>query len=249
MNRSLEMADALPTGAATMGPAMADMRAYPRYLLELLTPALGRRILEIGVGHGNYTEWLLDRGDVLGVDIDEPCLAAARERFGSRGLHTARMDLSDPDSISACAWFAPDSVFCINVLEHIQDDTAALCGLAGIVAPGGALALIVPAHQRLYGRMDAEAGHFRRYSRGVVHNLLMQTGWRVESCRYVNALGAAGWWWHNRVRREAGLKDAAVNRQMLAGDRWLPRVARWTDPLLGRVCGLSVAAIGRRTAT
>ena len=232
-----------------MGPAMAAMRAYPRYLLELLAPALGRRILEIGVGHGNYTDWLLDRGDVLGVDIDDACLAAARERFGARGLRTGRMDLSDPDSIAACAWFAPDSVVCVNVLEHIPDDAAALRGLTGIVAPGGTLGLIVPAHQALYGRMDAEAGHFRRYSRGAVRELLARTGWRVESCRYVNALGAAGWWWHNRVRHQAGLKDAAVNRQMLAGDRWLPRMARLTDPVLGRVCGLSVAAIGRRIAS
>jgi SAM-dependent methyltransferase len=249
MDRPIEMATALPTGAATMGPAMAAMRAYPRYLYELLAPALGRRILEIGVGHGNYTEWLLERGDVLGVDIDEPCLAVARERFGPRGLQTERMDLSDPVSIAACAWFAPDSVVCVNVLEHIQDDDAALRGLAAIVTTSGTLGLIVPAHQALYGRMDAEAGHFRRYSRHEVGELLARSGWCVESCRYVNALGAAGWWWHNRVRHKAGLKDAAVNRQMLAGDRWLPRVARWTDPLLGRVCGLSVAAIGRRTAS
>jgi len=249
MDRPRDATASLPTGAATMGPAMAAMRAYPRYLYELLAPALGRRILEIGVGHGNYTEWLLERGDVLGVDIDEPCLAAAREQFGPRGLQTSHMDLSDPDSIAACGWFAPDSVVCVNVLEHIQDDAAALRGLAGIVAPDGSLGLIVPAHQRLYGRMDAEAGHFRRYSRRTVRDLFMRTGWRVESCRYVNALGAAGWWWHNRVRRQAGLRDEAVNRQMLAGDRWLPRVARLTDPLLGRCCGLSVAAIGRRTAT
>jgi SAM-dependent methyltransferase len=249
MDRSIEMAAALPTGAATMAPAMAAMHAYPRYVYQLLAPALGRRILEIGVGHGNYTEWLLERGDVLAVDIDEPCLAVARERFGPRGLRTARMDLSEPDSIAACAWFAPDSVVCVNVLEHIPDDEAALRGLAGIVAPGGTLGLIVPAHQRLYGRMDAEAGHFRRYSRSAVRNLLRYTGWTVESCRHVNALGAAGWWWHNRARRNAGLEDAAVNRQMLAGDCWLPRVARLTDPVLGRVCGLSVAAIGRWTAT
>ena len=249
MNRLVETEATLPTGAATMGPAMASMRAYPRYLFELLAPALGRRMLEIGVGHGNYTEWLLDRGEVLGVDLDEPCLAAARERFGPRGLKTAQMDLSDPESIATCAWFAPDSIVCVNVLEHIQDDAAALRGLAGIVSAGGALGLIVPAHQSLYGRMDAEAGHFRRYSRRAVRALLAGTGWRVESCRYVNALGAAGWWWHNRVRHKAGLNDAAVNRQMLASDRWLPRMARVTDPLLGSVCGLSVAAVGRRIAT
>jgi SAM-dependent methyltransferase len=227
---------------------MADMRAYPRYLYELIAPVLGRRILEIGVGHGNYTPLLLDRGDVLGVDIDDACLAAARENFGPRGLQTARMDLSDPESIRACRDFAPDSIVCTNVLEHIADDAQALRELAGIVAPGGTLGLIVPAHQRLYGRMDAEAGHFRRYSRRGLNELLTNNGWHVQTCRYINALGAAGWWWHNRVRRGAGLNDAAVNQQMRASDRWLPRIARLTDPVLGRACGLSVVAIGRRAA-
>lgn len=237
-----------PSGAGTMGPAMADMRAYPRYLYELIAPALGRTILEIGVGHGNYTSLLLERGDVLGVDIDDACLAAARERFGPQGLQTARMDLADPESIRACRDFAPDSIVCLNVLEHVADDAQALRELAGIVVPRGTLGLIVPAHQRLYGRMDAEAGHFRRYSRRGVSELLTGNGWSVEVSRYINALGAAGWWWHNRVRRAAGLNDAAVNRQMRASDRWLPRVARLTDPVLGRVCGLSVVAIGRKAA-
>lgn len=235
-----------PTGAATMSPVMAGMRHYPRYLFDHIAPVLGRRILEIGVGFGTYTPWLLERGEVLAADADEPCLKRVREQFACDRLRVIQMDLGDPQSIESCAWFQPDSAICINVLEHIAEDAAALRGLRRIVVPQGVLCLIVPAHRWLFGRMDAEAGHHRRYTRAGVRTLLTEAGWCVESCRYVNALGAAGWWVHNRLRRTAGLDDPAANRQIRSSDRWLPLVARLTDPLLGWMCGLSVVAIGRR---
>ncbi len=235
-----------PTGAATMSPVMAEMRHYPRYLFDQIAPALGHRILEIGVGFGTYTPWLLERGEVLAADTDAACLTRVCQELACDRLHAVRLDLGDAESVGRCAAFRPDSVVCINVLEHIADDAAALRGLHGIVEPRGMLALIVPAHQALFGRMDAEAGHHRRYTRAGVRDLVTAAGWHLEWCRYVNALGAAGWWVHNRLRRTAGLNDPAANRQIRRSDRWLPLVARLTDPLLGGVCGLSVVAVGRR---
>jgi SAM-dependent methyltransferase len=235
-----------PEGFATMSPAMAEMEHYPRYLFAQLEPALGRRILEIGVGYGSYTPWLLERGEVLAADISEECLAALKLRHPAERLHTARIDLNDPQSLAPCEAFAPDSIVCINVLEHIEDDAAALAGLHRITAPEARLAIVVPAHPRLYGRMDREAGHFRRYTRRSLRGVLQAAGWSIESCRYINALGAAGWWYHNRLRRTAGLSDPSVNRDMRRADRLLAAVARWTDPLLGLCFGLSVAAIARK---
>lgn len=235
-----------PAGFATMSPAMAEMERYPRYLFEQLAPALGARILEIGVGYGTYTGWLLERGEVLAADISEECLAAVRSRFPDARLQTTRIDLNDPATLADCAAFRPDAIFCVNVLEHIQDDVAALAALRGVMAPGGRAALVVPAHPRLYGRMDEEAGHFRRYTRGELRRKLTEAGWTVQACRYINAVGAVGWWYHNRVRRGAGLNDEHVNRDMRRADRWLATAARWTDPLLARTLGLSVAAIAAR---
>jgi SAM-dependent methyltransferase len=236
----------VPEGFATMSPAMAQMSHYPRYLFEQIEPVLGQRILEIGVGYGSYTGWLLERGDVLAADISPECLTAVKTRYPVERLQTARIDLNDPTTLAPCAAFAPDSIVCINVLEHIEDDTAALAALRGVAAPEGRLGIIVPAHPRLYGRMDREAGHYRRYTRGALQKTLETAGWSVPSCRYVNAIGAVGWWRHNRLRRAAGLADDRVNRDMRRADRWLASVARWTDPALGRWFGLSVAALARK---
>jgi SAM-dependent methyltransferase len=235
-----------PAGVATMSPAMAELTHYPRYLFGHIKPALGRRVLEIGVGYGSYTPLLLEWGEVLAADISEECLADVKARHPTERLHTMRIDLNDPATLAPCEVFGPDSIVCINVLEHIKDDVAALTGLHRIAAPTARIALIVPAHPRLYGRMDREAGHYRRYTRRSLRNALERAGWHVDSSKYINALGAAGWWFHNRVRRTAGLSDARVNRDMRRADRWLAAVARWTDPVLGAGFGLSVAAIARK---
>jgi 2-polyprenyl-3-methyl-5-hydroxy-6-metoxy-1,4-benzoquinol methylase len=233
-----------PVGRATMSPAMADLRSYPRYLYDQVTPCLANRVWEIGVGYGTYTTWLREAGKaVLATDIDIECLRAAREKFVSDpGVETARVDLTDRSTIEECARFRADSILCLNVLEHIEDDVTALRWAREVVQPGGSLALIVPAHQVLFGRMDAEAGHFRRYTRRSLARVLTQAGWEITRLRYLNLLGAAGWWYHNRWRTNVGLADDQLNRQMRGVDRWLPRIARVTDPLFGGIAGLSVLA-------
>jgi SAM-dependent methyltransferase len=234
-----------PAGAGTMSPAMRDMQAYCRYLFRLVQPALGRRVWEIGVGYGQYTSLLREAGkSVLATDIDEQCLRGVQARFpNDPQVVTARVDLTDEAAVRRQSWFQADSVMCLNVLEHIEDHVSALTWLRESAAPGSRLGLIVPALPRLYGRMDEEAGHFRRYTRAALRQVLDQAGWTVLRLRYVNLLGAVGWWYHNRVRSQAGLGDPAVNRQMRAADRWLPRIARLTDPLCGAMGGLSVVAI------
>jgi len=233
----------LPTGRATMSPAMEGMRHYQRYLYLLLAPRLGGRVLEIGVGHGILTRWLAERADVLATDIDDECLERANRLFAeASNVSTARLDLTDAASVAACGGFEPDTIVCVNVLEHIERDAESLKALREIVTPGGRLLIVVPAHAALYGRMDREAGHFRRYTRRSLAAALAEACWRVDQIRYVNAVGAAGWWINNRLRKSAGLEDAAVNMQMRLADRCLPAIAKLTDPVLGRAFGLSVFA-------
>lgn len=239
------MTGELPTGLETMSPAMAEMRAYPRYLFDRVFPYLGSRVWEIGVGHGQYTHWLRQSGkSVLATDIDDQCVDAVTRQFhGDYAVVTAKVDLTDSVSVHSQSDFQADSILCFNVLEHIEDDVAALRWLRESVAAQARMGLIVPAHPGLFGQMDREAGHFRRYTRRSLSQALTQAGWIVQRLRYLNICGAAGWWYHNRVRKEAGLADATVNRQMRAADQWLPLLARLTDPICGYWAGLSVLAI------
>ncbi|QDT08579.1 class I SAM-dependent methyltransferase [Stieleria marina] len=237
----------LPTGMQTMSPAMAEMRAYPRYLYDQVAGCFGDRVWEIGVGYGTYTTWLREANkSVLATDIDAECLNAVAKRFaGDDQVTTAIVDLTDESTVKVQRKYLADSILCLNVLEHIQDDVQALMWIRENVAANAVMGLIVPAHQALFGRMDAEAGHFRRYTRKSLTSVFQQAGWQVDQTRYLNLLGAAGWWYHNRLRKDAGLNDRSVNHQMRGADRWLPRIASVTDPLTGWLAGLSVLAIAR----
>jgi SAM-dependent methyltransferase len=239
--------ESVPRGALTMSPAMREMPSYCEYLFERVQPALGQRVWEIGVGFGTYTALLRKSNRaVLATDIDAACLQAVAARFDADPLVSiARIDLTDEATVRAQSTFGADSILCLNVLEHIPDDVAALRWLRAAAAPRAGLGLVVPAHPALFGRMDAEAGHFRRYTRASLKQALQAAGWSVERLRYINFGGAVGWWYHNRVRRTAGLQDATVNRQMASLDRWIARTARWTDPWLGWLGGLSVLALAR----
>lgn len=234
-----------PQGAQTMSPAMRDMSAYCEYLYRQIEPALGQSVWEVGLGHGNYTQLLLKSGKrVLATDVDPECLRLVGQQFRNVSqLTLAQVDLRDAASISQQTDFKADSIICLNVLEHIEHDIRALSLLRESVLASARLGLVVPAMPKLYGKMDREAGHFRRYSRDSLKNALQHSGWQIESLRYVNALGALGWWFHNCVRKNAGLQDAKVNQQMRAADGWLPRIASWTDPCFARLAGLSLVAI------
>jgi SAM-dependent methyltransferase len=239
--------ESLPVGAATMSPAMAHMNAYPRYLFQQVLPILGARVWEIGIGYGFYTRLLLAlEKQVLATDVDSECITQLQTSLGERSsVQYLRVDLCDRDSVSQASAFEANSVLCFNVLEHIQQDVQALQWIRESVRPNATLGLIVPAHQGLFGEMDSQAGHFRRYSCNSLRTAMVEAGWKVDRIRYINALGACGWWFHNRVRKSAGLQDSHVNQQMSAMDRWLPRFALLSDPWMGRLFGLSVVAWGR----
>jgi SAM-dependent methyltransferase len=123
---------------------------------------------------------------------------------------------------------------CLNVLEHIEDDRQALRGMASILGPGGVIVLLVPAFPALYGPIDSNLGHYRRYSRGAIATLADSTGLRIRKVHYVNAVGFFGWWVNSHILR----RGAQSERQIEIFDRYLV-------PLLSRLEGMVPPPFGQ----
>jgi ubiquinone/menaquinone biosynthesis C-methylase UbiE len=189
---------------------MEKATRYFQWLCRLVSPYVGKRVLEIGCGMGNFTRVLPDRECVVGIDIDEGVLKVHHERFRDREHVAAyRMDSTSSD-FSMLERYRPDSVVCLNVLEHIEDDRLALANMQSVLQPGGRAVLIVPAFQSLFGPIDQKLGHYRRYSKSMLRDLAEQTGFRVMRLRYMNLIGFFGWWFNARVSKRTEQSEAQI---------------------------------------
>jgi SAM-dependent methyltransferase len=178
---------------------MAAATRYFAWQSRLARRELGSRIVEVGCGIGNFTAMLADRELVVALDVESSCVEKHRQRFRDRQhISAAVMDVCAPEFRSLEA-HRPDSVLCLNVLEHIADDELALSNMTAILGPKGKVVLIVPAFRALYGPIDARLGHYRRYDRRGLAALANRVGLRVATLHYMNSIGFLGWWINAKV--------------------------------------------------
>ena len=215
---------------------------YAGWIFELIEPYLGNEVLEVGGGHGTFTEMLARRAKrVVACDLSERCVSRLRERFS--GEESVEILHGSVDSAAALGPF--DSVILINVLEHIEDDDGALREIGGrLLRPGGRVVLWVPAFSLLYSDFDRRIGHYRRYRRPGLRTQLSDAGYEELDIRYVNAVGAVAWLVLARILRRTPTNGTAVK----VFDRYFVPVLnrlerRWRPPF-----GQSVLAVAVRPA-
>jgi SAM-dependent methyltransferase len=212
---------------------------YNSWVASLVTPYLGDDPIEIGSGTGTYANLWLEGGvERLTVsDVDSVLLGRLRERFAD----DPRVDVLEVDLLAA-----PErdhtAVVALNVLEHIEDDVAALEAASRLVRPGGAVVMFVPAFEFAMSRFDRSIGHYRRYTTGRLWNAMRDAGLEVESVRYVNAPGLLAWTVGMRLLRMEPREGIALR----GWDRVVIPVARriegrWRPPFGQSVLGVARA--------
>lgn len=220
---------------------MAVLDRYNAFLFELIAPFVGQRVLEVGSGTGTITQFLRDRDNVMATEYDKQYLHLLERRFENNiNIRTAAFDLTKevPASLAADRY---DTIICLNVLEHIENDGEALARLHGMLEEGGRLLLLVPAHQALYGAMDKAIGHFRRYEGAGLRRLLEEVGFTLEEEKRVNALSMPGWYLNGKILR----RETVPGVQARVANRLVPLFR--LEQKLHLPFGLSVIAIAKRT--
>ncbi len=214
---------------------------FNRWMAETIQPYCGRRVLEIGAGMGNLTRHLARRRErYVATDIDTEHLSRLEKRLRHHvNLETAVCDLSRAED------FGPftgqmDTVVCLNVLEHVEDDAGALRNIYSVLARGGRAIILVPEGQRIYGKLDEVLGHYRRYSRQQLRQRLEDAGFTVERILDFNRISRPAWWLSGKI-----LRRSRISRLQL-------RLFDWTVWLWRRLDGsipwgpVSIIAIARR---
>jgi 2-polyprenyl-3-methyl-5-hydroxy-6-metoxy-1,4-benzoquinol methylase len=222
---------------------MQEAKRYSAHLFGLLRPHVGTRVLEVGCGIGTMSRQLADVAEiVVGIEPNPNCVDRVRHEMDGHPRFTLRvchLEECDPAELASHRF---DTVVCVNVLEHIEDDVAALRAFRDVVRPGGRVLVWVPAIQAAYGPLDAELGHHRRYSKPTLRAAFEAAGLELSMLRYTNPIGLVGWMFNAHVTKSR----AHSLDQVRLFERF---VAPWALPLERLVTppiGLSLVAVGRR---
>jgi glycosyltransferase involved in cell wall biosynthesis len=221
--------------------AFASAPNFNRWMADTIRPYVGRRVLEIGAGMGNLTRQLLPgRKRYVATDIDREHL----ERLGNRLSHRPNLEIAElnaayPDD-HARFQDQMDTVICLNVLEHIEDDVEALRNILAMLEDGGRAVILVPSGQGLYNSLDEELGHFRRYSEEQLRDRMTAAGFDVETILRFNRASRPGWWLNGTV-----LKRRTISRLQLKNfDRFVWLLRRVDSHLPWQQT--SIIAVGRK---
>jgi glycosyltransferase involved in cell wall biosynthesis len=219
---------------------MSSVPKFNRWMADTVRPFLGARVLEIGAGIGNMTRQLCPRDRYTATDINPHYLDYLQRGFEGRPyLDVRKLDLTQAADFAPLAG-ACDTVVCLNVLEHLADEDAALANIRSALQPGGRAVILVPQGPALHGTLDEALGHVRRYTRATLRAALERNGFDVAELFDFNRVTTPGWWWNGKVLRRRHF--SRVQLKLLNLNVWwirrLDRFLPWS--------GTSLIAVARR---
>jgi SAM-dependent methyltransferase len=216
---------------------LASASQYRRWICDLARPWLGTSPIEVGSGSGDHAaEWAAPGVLLTATEADPPRVARLRQRFSGHPQVRVRelvLPITDRQNHSAAV--------AINVLEHVEDDLAAVRSMASLVGSGGHVVLFVPAFESAMSRFDRQVGHYRRYRRRALERLLGRAGMEPGPVHYVNAPGLFAWF----ILMRLGGSQPRDGLALRTFDRIVP-VLRWAESRVEPPFGQSLFAVGRR---
>jgi SAM-dependent methyltransferase len=234
---------------------------------ERLGLAPGDLLLDLGCGFGRHAYGAARRGArVVAFDYAEAELKEVRNTFGAMadarevGAASLAGAVQGDGTLLPFSDGAFDRIIASEVLEHIENDQAALDELARVLRPGGTIAVTVPAWlpEQVCWRLSdeyhapfVEGGHVRIYRAADVRGRLRVAGLEPWSSHRAHALHSPYWW----LRCAVGPTDdshraVAAYRKVLEWDIVRgPRTTRWTERALNPVLGKSLVVYARKPHT
>lgn len=226
---------------------ISNANKFNHWMYETIAPFCGDEILEIGSGIGNISKFfLLEKNDIR-LDLSD-----IRENYrdyltknvikNHKNSSVINMDIVDPhfDEIHKNKLNTYDTVFSLNVVEHIEDDKLALENAQKLLKKGGKLVILVPAYQWLYNDFDRTLEHYRRYTTSRLEKVF-PSNMSIIHKQYFNAVGMAGWFFTGSILR----KKSIPGGQMSLYNTLVP-IFKIIDKVILNSFGLSAIVVGQK---
>lgn len=221
--------------------SFTEARNYYRTILKFFRPYVGDRVVEVGAGIGTFSSFLLGLLNIRELTTLEPA-ANLFPLLNRRFSEDSRVTCVNSHLHDYVPSGDIDTVVSVNVLEHIEDDGEFLRSAQHILAPGGTILLFTPALPMLYGSLDRQFGHYRRYTKLGLANELWSAGFSLESLRYFDLPGILAWLLATRVLKKNTLRPSEVRHYDRFVFSWISQIERWCEPPIGK----NLLAIGRK---
>ncbi len=220
---------------------------FNHWMYQAIQPHCKGKILEIGSGIGNISQFFVkDGADITLSDFDSSYFPRLKEKFGNnrnlKGIHQIDLSVKNPKQRYPDLIGKFDTVFALNVVEHIEDHQQALMNAHAFLRPGGNVVILVPAFQFLFNGFDVQLGHFRRYTSSNLKSLIESAGFEITNSWYFNFIGTLGWYMTGNILR----KKMIPGGQMKLYNALVP-VWKMIDVLMKPFMGLSVICVGRKS--
>ena len=219
---------------------------YHAWILDLIKPFLGRRLVEVGAGTGAFSEMLLKTSPEL-LALVEPSSMFKSLRPIDGGLATNTKVCLYNDVFANIASdirrkHAPDTVLYINVMEHIENDAEEFKLIHEILPLNGRAIIFVPALPLLFSEFDKQIGHYRRYRRAELKVKCKAAGLNILMLRWFDMAGILPWLIKYRLFGSLKMPSSAVN----AYDRLAVPIVRPLETILRPPVGKNLLLVAER---
>jgi SAM-dependent methyltransferase len=219
---------------------------FNEWMYDTIHPYLKGEILELGTGMANISNFAIrDELSITLSDVDASYREFLNEKFAAfpnvKGI--LRIDLQHPSFATEYSSLEGkfDTVFLLNVIEHLKDDQAAIANCHFLLKKGGNLIVLAPAWPSLYCRFDKELGHYRRYTAKSLSTIFPPSQFTRLHKQYFNAAGIAGWFLFGKLLK----RKLIGSEEMSVFNRFVP-LFKLIDRISLKKLGLSAIFIAQK---
>jgi len=225
---------------------ISDAGKFNKWMYDTIKPHCSGNILEIGSGIGNISQYFLnDNNEISLSDLSDDYFKILEQKFSGfgslKGLFT--LDFAEKELEQKYPHLIGqfDTVFALNVLEHVPDHEQAVINCHKLLKQGGNLVILVPAFQSLFNKFDVALEHQRRYTPKTLNKVMSIPGFSIIHTHFFNAPGILGWYVSGKLMG----KNLIPGGQMKLYDQLVPlwKVADW---FLRPFWGLSVICVAKK---
>ena len=226
--------------------AMSFAVNYHRWILDEFRSHLGQRLVEVGAGTGSFTELLLEQKPQT-LSAVEPSamydiLVENVARMQTKSSVKTYQAVFTQVAAQIKKTHNPDSIIYVNVLEHVENDTAELAAVHDALSTDGRIFVFVPALPALYGNFDKEVGHFRRYRKAELETKCRQAGFRILKSSYFDLAGIVPWWIKYQLFKASTLDHTTIELY----DRFAVPVTRAIESVITPPVGKNLLLIASK---